>query len=275
MTCAAVCWSSFTASTSRTLTGTLRLRVQLAPLTSTQVAAFGTVSTMLHILCLASVSPRQWQLCCAARMTASAERTMPLGWKQRSCSRFRLQYRVSSSVPLPRRCLDALVTMGVLIPGNDMTAVRRTAAFFLTNFRERLAQQRAEAAANPQYGDSFKGELSKEEKQAKRKQILSSIGALPSRWYGCAVVLHQSRALAAHRCVPSVTEAPEQWFVTLLQERICCWHRLIRCARSIAASALDSPVVFTYTAAYAPARPDICHVCSRSLSGSQRHSHSW
>jgi hypothetical protein len=34
----------------------------------------------------------------------------------------------------PDRCIDALVTMGVLIPGNDMTAVRRTAAFFLTNF---------------------------------------------------------------------------------------------------------------------------------------------
>ena len=73
--------------------------------------------------------------------------------------------------------------MGVLIPGNDMTAVRRTAQFFLTNFRERLAQQRAEAAANPKYGDTFKGELSKDEKQAKRKQILSSIGALSSRWF--------------------------------------------------------------------------------------------
>lgn len=34
----------------------------------------------------------------------------------------------------PDRCIGALVTMGVLIPGNDMTAVRRTAAFFLNNF---------------------------------------------------------------------------------------------------------------------------------------------
>jgi hypothetical protein len=34
----------------------------------------------------------------------------------------------------PDRCIGALVTMGVLIPGNDMTAVRRTAAFFLSNF---------------------------------------------------------------------------------------------------------------------------------------------
>ena len=84
---------------------------------------------------------------------------------------------LKSQASLMRRCLDALVTMGVLIPGNDMTAVRRTAQFFLTNFEERLAQQRAEAAANPEYGNSFKGELSKEEKKAKRKQILSSIGA--------------------------------------------------------------------------------------------------
>ena len=67
--------------------------------------------------------------------------------------------------------------MGVLIPGNDMTAVRRTAQFFLNNFQERLAQQREEAASNPEYGKTFKGELSKEDKQAKRKQILSSIGA--------------------------------------------------------------------------------------------------
>jgi len=134
-----------------------------------------------------------------------------------------------------RRCLDALVTMGVLIPGNDMTAVRRTAQFFLTNFRERLAQQRAEAAANPKYGDTFKGELSKDEKQAKRKQILSSIGALcfgelAVLWCSMRVVPCRRRPLATRCCAPSVTEAPEHWSVMLLQERICCWHRQIRCA---------------------------------------------
>lgn len=32
------------------------------------------------------------------------------------------------------RCIDALVTMGVLVPGGDRTAVRRTAEFFLKNF---------------------------------------------------------------------------------------------------------------------------------------------
>jgi len=77
----------------------------------------------------------------------------------------------------PDRCLDALVAMGVLVPGGDRTAVRRTAQFFLDQFQERLDAQRAEAAANPEkYRESFKGQLSKEEKKAKRKQIISSIG---------------------------------------------------------------------------------------------------
>ena len=76
----------------------------------------------------------------------------------------------------PDRCLDALVAMGVLVPGGDRTAVRRTAQFFLDQFQERLDAQRAEAAANPEYRDSFKTQLSKDEKKAKRKQILSSIG---------------------------------------------------------------------------------------------------
>jgi hypothetical protein len=67
-----------------------------------------------------------------------------------------------------------------------MTAVRRTAQFFLNNFEERLRQQREEAAANPEYSSTFKGELSKEEKQAKRKQILSSIGALLSTVLSCS-----------------------------------------------------------------------------------------
>ena len=176
--------------------------------------------------------------------------------------------------PLSLRCLDALVTMGVLIPGNDMTAVRRTAQFFLTNFRERLAQQRAEAAANPQYGDTFKGELSKEEKQAKRKQILSSIGAL---WLFCAVwcsMRELRRALAAHRCSPSVMPAPEQWYVMLQQERICFWHQLIRCAARSSVSSSKPAIKHIHGSA--------CRLfgltfpcCSCSRSGSQRHLRSW
>ena len=71
----------------------------------------------------------------------------------------------------PDRCIDALVTMGVLVPGGDRVAVRRTAQFFLDQFQERLDAQRAEAAADPKkYRESFKAELSKEDKKAKRKQ---------------------------------------------------------------------------------------------------------
>ena len=47
----------------------------------------------------------------------------------------------------PDRCIDALVAMGVLVPGGDRTAVRRTAQYFLDSFQERLDAQRAEAAA--------------------------------------------------------------------------------------------------------------------------------
>lgn len=43
--------------------------------------------------------------------------------------------------------------------------------------QERLKQQKEEAKTNPDYDKSFKGQLSKEEKKAKRKQILSNIGA--------------------------------------------------------------------------------------------------
>ena len=43
--------------------------------------------------------------------------------------------------------------------------------------QERLRQQKEEANSNPDYDKSFKGQLTKEEKKAKRKQILSTIGA--------------------------------------------------------------------------------------------------
>ena len=35
----------------------------------------------------------------------------------------------------PDRCIDALITMGVLVPGGDRLAIRRTAQFFLNNFQ--------------------------------------------------------------------------------------------------------------------------------------------
>ena len=37
----------------------------------------------------------------------------------------------------PDRCIDALIAMGVLVPGGDRLAIRRTAEFFLNNFQVR------------------------------------------------------------------------------------------------------------------------------------------
>ncbi|KAI3851749.1 hypothetical protein MKX03_018122 [Papaver bracteatum] len=78
----------------------------------------------------------------------------------------------------PDRVLQSMVQMGVLVPTGDLTAVRRTAQFFLNTFEERLAAQRKEkeelAAAEAVIG--FKQPLSKEEKIAKKKQRLAAIG---------------------------------------------------------------------------------------------------
>lgn len=45
--------------------------------------------------------------------------------------------------------------------------------------QERLKNQKAEAASNPEYGKTYKPQVSKADKQAKRKQILSNIGEHP------------------------------------------------------------------------------------------------
>lgn len=74
-------------------------------------------------------------------------------------------------------CLDALVQMGVLVPGGDRTAIKRTGEFFLKSFEERLEEQRKQRKANEaEYSSSFKPQSSKEEKAQRRKQILSAIG---------------------------------------------------------------------------------------------------
>ncbi|KAH1245751.1 Protein ACTIVITY OF BC1 COMPLEX KINASE 8, chloroplastic [Glycine max] len=68
-----------------------------------------------------------------------------------------------------------MIQMGVLVPTGDMTAVRRTAQFFLNSFEERLAAQRQEREeATTELG--FKKPLSKEEKIKKKKQRLAAIG---------------------------------------------------------------------------------------------------
>ncbi|XP_020571328.1 uncharacterized protein LOC110018375 [Phalaenopsis equestris] len=75
----------------------------------------------------------------------------------------------------PDRVLQAMIQMGVLVPTGDMTAVRRTAQFFLNSFEERLAAQRKEREqATVELG--FKKQLSKEERIQKKKQRLAAIG---------------------------------------------------------------------------------------------------
>ncbi|OIW17866.1 hypothetical protein TanjilG_14112 [Lupinus angustifolius] len=73
------------------------------------------------------------------------------------------------------KVLQAMIQMGVLVPTGDMTAVRRTAQFFLNSFEERLVAQRKERElAKAELG--FKKPLSKEEKIMKKKQRLAAIG---------------------------------------------------------------------------------------------------
>ena len=75
----------------------------------------------------------------------------------------------------PDKVLQAMVQMGVLVPTGDMTAVRRTAQFFLNSFQERLAAQRKEREmTTAELG--FKKQLTKEEKFEKKKQRLAAIG---------------------------------------------------------------------------------------------------
>lgn len=75
----------------------------------------------------------------------------------------------------PDKVLQAMVQMGVLVPTGDMTAVRRTAQFFLNSFEGRLAAQRAEReAAVTELG--FKKPLTKQEKVEKKKMRLAAIG---------------------------------------------------------------------------------------------------
>ncbi|CAL9169597.1 unnamed protein product [Musa hybrid cultivar] len=75
----------------------------------------------------------------------------------------------------PDRVLQAMIQMGVLVPTGDMTAVRRTAQFFLNSFEERLAAQVKEREmATTELG--FKKPLTKEERLEKKKQRLAAIG---------------------------------------------------------------------------------------------------
>lgn len=75
----------------------------------------------------------------------------------------------------PNKVLQAMIQMGVLVPSSDMTAVRRTAQFFLNSFEERLKIQKQEKeTAKSELG--FKKPLTKEEKVEKKKLRLAAIG---------------------------------------------------------------------------------------------------
>lgn len=82
--------------------------------------------------------------------------------------------------------------------------------------QERLKQQKEEAASNPEYGKSFKGKVSKEDKQAKRKQILSNIGAhCPSLFFH---VCGEGLQLSMCSFPPWLREAP----ISMLWKML--WH---------------------------------------------------
>ena len=74
--------------------------------------------------------------------------------------------------------VKALTKMGVLVDtGADLTAVKRTADFFLTQFDQRINQQaKAREENKDDYESEFKAPRTKEEKKEVRKRILSNIG---------------------------------------------------------------------------------------------------
>ena len=83
----------------------------------------------------------------------------------------------------------------------------------MTGSRSRNAvRSQEEAASNPEYGSEFKGQLSKAEKQQKRKAILSAIGVCPApatelalAGYICTKCMHQVQDI---RLKPDVKDPP-------------------------------------------------------------------
>jgi predicted unusual protein kinase regulating ubiquinone biosynthesis (AarF/ABC1/UbiB family) len=74
--------------------------------------------------------------------------------------------------------VKALSKMGILADtGGDLTAVKRTADFFLGSFDKRVeGQEKAREENKEEYEAEFKKQRTKEEKKERRKQILSNIG---------------------------------------------------------------------------------------------------
>lgn len=73
-------------------------------------------------------------------------------------------------------------------------------SFVVCNAQERLAQQKEEAQSNPEYSSTFKGQLSKDEKKARRKAILANIGAPRCRHCRCCAHATCTRQQAFGHC---------------------------------------------------------------------------
>eukprot|EP00803_Ostreobium_quekettii_P010627 evm.model.scf_2271.1 EVM.evm.TU.scf_2271.1 scf_2271:9698-15573(+) len=75
------------------------------------------------------------------------------------------------------KCIEAIKGMGVLVPGGDMMAIRRTGEYFLQQFEERLQSQRkAREEQGEKYTSTYKKQMSKEEVEVAQKKILANIG---------------------------------------------------------------------------------------------------
>uniref|UniRef100_A0A061RFL6 Abc-1-like kinase n=1 Tax=Tetraselmis sp. GSL018 TaxID=582737 RepID=A0A061RFL6_9CHLO len=75
------------------------------------------------------------------------------------------------------RSLQALIMMGILVPGGDPTSLKRTAKFFINSFADRLKSQQAERQKlGSEYDKAYKEQRSKDEQKERRKQILTNIG---------------------------------------------------------------------------------------------------
>lgn len=64
--------------------------------------------------------------------------------------------------------------------------------------QERLKAQKAEAASNPEYGSTYKPQTSKEDRTAKRKQILSNIGVMSLLRQNALILLFKILCIQKH-----------------------------------------------------------------------------
>ena len=98
-----------------------------------------------------------------------------------------------------------------------------------------MKQQKEEAKSNPDYDKSFKGQLSKEEKKSKRKQILSNIGALPlphtsapQPCHGFGSSADNLHATKPESCDGAALKPPDtEWANTLIYSLFHSAHRCL------------------------------------------------